>query len=267
MVATYENCLTLFVCSHGVSVEQANKIHGGVSPVIYFIRAEGVGHIKIGWTEGTEAVARLRDLQVGSPVPLTCLKTIPGGRELEQELHRRFAAAHVHGEWFRPVPDLLKFIEVVDEQPSIVGHDVRFVTVKVMTISGKQVTQAMFRQLPERSIIDWDRGWELGMLMTMDACLVQGAVPWGRVTHGLDGVESFHLVWQRGQELCRCVIAKRPDESFLRTWFDEGYSPGSRDFKAVRLSEWDRDMFKVSVSMWREAFERFAALDHLFIGV
>lgn len=43
--------------------------------------------------------------------PLTVLALIrPGGRLLEQFLHRRFAVMREHGEWFSPAPELLGFI-------------------------------------------------------------------------------------------------------------------------------------------------------------
>jgi hypothetical protein len=76
--------------------------------MIYFVQADRVGLIKIGFAEDPES--RLRELQVGSPVRLRLLRAEEGGREREAALHRRFAHARSHGEWFFPVPDLLAYV-------------------------------------------------------------------------------------------------------------------------------------------------------------
>jgi Meiotically up-regulated gene 113 len=78
--------------------------------VIYFIQADQVGHVKIGFTEEADAQVRLRVLQVGSPVKLTLLGTMPGDMTVELELHRRSAAYRVHGEWFKPAMELMELI-------------------------------------------------------------------------------------------------------------------------------------------------------------
>lgn len=76
---------------------------------VYFIMDEG-GAIKIGHSIGNP-LARLNGLQTGNPRPLKLLVAIPGGREAEQELHQRFAGLRIRGEWFKPDPRLLGFIE------------------------------------------------------------------------------------------------------------------------------------------------------------
>lgn len=77
--------------------------------VVYFVRA-ATGHIKIGRSADPEL--RLRDLQLGSPVRLVLVGTIATSPEdTEARLHHRFSAAREHGEWFRPVPELLTFIQ------------------------------------------------------------------------------------------------------------------------------------------------------------
>lgn len=45
-------------------------------------------------------------MQIGSPVRLKLLAVCPGNGELEHELHTRFAASRVHGEWFDLTPEL-----------------------------------------------------------------------------------------------------------------------------------------------------------------
>lgn len=77
---------------------------------VYFIQAETHGLIKIGVGSPT---SRLQQIQGMSPVPLRLLGHIDlGGSKLEGRLHRLFADARSHGEWFHPVPDLLAYINV-----------------------------------------------------------------------------------------------------------------------------------------------------------
>ena len=72
---------------------------------IYIIRAGADGLVKIGLTQDPDK--RLRDLQSGSPAPLTILRLIEGGYETEAWLHRHFAARRQHGEWFTYSDEML----------------------------------------------------------------------------------------------------------------------------------------------------------------
>lgn len=69
----------------------------GVS-VVYFVGMRN-GTIKIGTT--VNLPDRLKKLQTGSASPLSLLAVVEGGQTLESEYHAKFAACHVHGEWFR----------------------------------------------------------------------------------------------------------------------------------------------------------------------
>lgn len=73
--------------------------------VTYFIRA-GTGPVKIGTT--TDLAKRLRIIQCSCPDVAVCMGYLDGNRE--RELHDRFAALRMRGEWFRPGPKLLAFI-------------------------------------------------------------------------------------------------------------------------------------------------------------
>lgn len=70
------------------------------------------------------------------------------------------------------------------------------VEVKTLTISGKQVTLAVFRQLREEPLIAED-----GTL---------NGLPWGTVNYHPDKCGSdaahVHVVWQKGAELLRCNV-------------------------------------------------------------
>jgi hypothetical protein len=76
--------------------------------VVYFVGGDQVGMVKIGRSFSAEG--RLQDLQIGSPVRLRIMATLPGGRHRERELHREFSAYHSHGEWFRLEGALREFI-------------------------------------------------------------------------------------------------------------------------------------------------------------
>lgn len=82
-------------------------------PVIYFVQRDNL--VKIGTTINLEK--RIKEIDRGSsaisgmPVtPVKLLACFPGGREKERQLHRRFAALHVDGEWFQLEGDLRRYI-------------------------------------------------------------------------------------------------------------------------------------------------------------
>jgi len=54
---------------------------------------------------------RIRNLQVASPDRLTLLATQEGGKEVELELHERFKADHIMGEWFKMSDGLRRYIK------------------------------------------------------------------------------------------------------------------------------------------------------------
>jgi hypothetical protein len=71
------------------------------------------------------------------------------------------------------------------------------VEIKTLTVSGKQVTLAVFRQLPEVQLVNPD-----GTL---------NGTPWGSVNYHPDncadyGGSHFHVVWQRGTYLMRSLV-------------------------------------------------------------
>jgi len=88
------------------------------------------------------------------------------------------------------------------------------VQIKALTVSGKQVTQSVFRQLLLADLIDYKTG-ELN------------GTPWGRVNYywgTCKDTDHLHVVWQLGEELRRaCVKKKRPvsiyDLEIEEDWF------------------------------------------------
>jgi hypothetical protein len=76
-------------------------------PMVYFI-ACGDDLIKIGHT--TNLPSRLRSLRTATPKELRVLLIIPGTRDDEQELHRKFAAYRAGREWFSRCDAITEFI-------------------------------------------------------------------------------------------------------------------------------------------------------------
>lgn len=77
--------------------------------VVYFIQAISGGPIKIGFTRNL--TTRLAALQNSHPERLIVVAAFPGGPAEEGELHHKFKAVRVNGEWYEPSSDLLAEIE------------------------------------------------------------------------------------------------------------------------------------------------------------
>ncbi len=79
-----------------------------MSTFVYFVRAAGVGPIKIGHSGAWER--RVRALQTSQAGRLDVVLVVLGSREVEQALHTQFAEHRLEGEWFTPAPELLRFM-------------------------------------------------------------------------------------------------------------------------------------------------------------
>lgn len=95
---------------------------------IYFFQIDTPDKfIKIGFA--TNVAIRLSNVRVSSPYPIEVLAVIPGSEIFEAEIHQKFAAQRVQGEWFRPTPEILAFIEtlkdtVLSAKKETLTHDV-----------------------------------------------------------------------------------------------------------------------------------------------
>lgn len=76
--------------------------------MIYFIQDTETLAIKIGFT--SDPTARIAALQTGNSSCLKILMVTPGERSDEADLHQRFAASRIAGEWFRPSTDLIQML-------------------------------------------------------------------------------------------------------------------------------------------------------------
>lgn len=77
-------------------------------PVVYFVRVADAPFVKIGYT--TDLEHRLYTIQTGHWRSVWLALVLPGGPELERELHARFAEDHYLGEWFKLSEDIERFI-------------------------------------------------------------------------------------------------------------------------------------------------------------
>lgn len=84
---------------------------GSISTFIYFIQAGEDGPIKIGRADNV--ARRLESLQTANHEQLRLLAAIRTTGIGEGWFHDRYRDAHIHGEWFRPVPKLLRMVRVL----------------------------------------------------------------------------------------------------------------------------------------------------------
>jgi hypothetical protein len=72
---------------------------------VYFVVGMTTGLVKVG--TANNPLARLRELQCGSPDRLVLVATAPGGPRAEVQYHQEFSADHVRGEWFELSPPIV----------------------------------------------------------------------------------------------------------------------------------------------------------------
>lgn len=80
--------------------------------LLYALQECPRGLIKIGIAVDPEK--RRGDLATGNPRPVVLIGSREFTRDVqvtEHDIRLRFASAVIHGEWFRPTPDFLRFVE------------------------------------------------------------------------------------------------------------------------------------------------------------
>jgi hypothetical protein len=75
---------------------------------VYFMQGAAGEPIKIGFSANLEQ--RLQNLRKQSGRKLRVIASLEGTLATEREIHERFAAHRLEGEWFAPVPELLHLI-------------------------------------------------------------------------------------------------------------------------------------------------------------
>lgn len=138
------------------------------------------------------------------------------------------------------------------------------VEVKTLTISGKQVTLAVFRQMEEASIIS-----------PLDAELA--GEPWGRVNYHpdkcADDKEHIHVVWEKDGELRRATVYEPSVAAhkhlraglYVEALIAEGLDQSDPRTKANADSS-NRILFGRSRNESRSSFARFIHHGVLFHG-
>lgn len=75
-----------------------DRINRNWKSVVYFIRDEFSGRVKIGFTKNL--AERLGMIQGGCPGKITLIGVVRGGKAVEAALHLAFAEYRTRGEWF-----------------------------------------------------------------------------------------------------------------------------------------------------------------------
>lgn len=83
----------------------------------YFVRARGIGDIKIGKTK--DIVGRMRQMFTFCSRGADLLACYPGNMAHETELHREFEQSRLCGEWFRASSELLDYLEMIGADLSV----------------------------------------------------------------------------------------------------------------------------------------------------
>lgn len=84
---------------------------------VYFLRGEGDGPVKIGFSDFENE--RRQSVQVGAASALSIVRTVAGGKTVEAWFHRHFKEHRIRGEWFEFVPEMM----TAEPPPSLVNAD------------------------------------------------------------------------------------------------------------------------------------------------
>jgi hypothetical protein len=116
---------------------------------VYFISARELDLVKIGYS--FNPIHRFQHLRTMCPVELTLEGAIPGGREKEAELHKRFKLARVRGEWFKLTPDLRREIKRSSRPEKFTPGAVRLWVKKLRDADSEIEQQAVPAEVVERA--------------------------------------------------------------------------------------------------------------------
>lgn len=117
-------------------------VHDGKAGIVYFIEAQGLACVKIGWSGSL--CERIASLRTCVPFELRLLGIMAGTTGTEGRIHAAFREFHIRNEWFAMVRAVREFI---DEQCVKVGQDwVSAVTKMEHEIAG--TTMAVDTEVP-----------------------------------------------------------------------------------------------------------------------
>lgn len=156
------------------------------------------------------------------------------------------------------------------------------IQVKIMTIGKRQVTLAVFRQLPQSNYLQL-RDNDYMDDQRMPPYLLQEGHEWGIVNYCPSDCitgEHIHLIWSDSMRLFRDAISKAPPIPSSLNWYlvDEGLGemqPQSNFRSEFVPEEWAteeqlseaRNRYYRLRDIWDEEYKRIQGLDQLFIAV
>lgn len=102
-----------WLASHAGEPEKVELLSDIKGELVYFLEMDHGDHpVKIGTTRSALDLSyRILSLQTACAYRLKFLGAIPGGRDVEAAMHRKFAHGRLKGEWFHPYQKLRKFLE------------------------------------------------------------------------------------------------------------------------------------------------------------
>ena len=112
--ATERSRTTALVDGYGRETNQGSTWRRPTS-FVFFVIAEGVGHIHIATT--CDVNRRYRELQAASPCRLEVIKAVAGGADKEATIHEEFADERLWGKWFRGSEALREFVRDLPAEP------------------------------------------------------------------------------------------------------------------------------------------------------
>lgn len=102
-----------------IGVAQARERQGVPNCRVYFIQESSSGAIKIGYTKSLGIRSRLDMIASCNPYDVKLIGSMFGGPLTEENVHYLFSHAHIKGEWFRPVPELIEYIARLPDMKKI----------------------------------------------------------------------------------------------------------------------------------------------------
>ncbi len=96
---------------------------------IYFIQEENNGLVKIGYSKNPKN--RKNSLQIDCSRKLEIIKIIEGDYKRENYIHHICSRFNVRGEWYRPHPELLDYIDKLEDEYSKESCKMRTVSFRV----------------------------------------------------------------------------------------------------------------------------------------
>lgn len=93
---------------------KSDKWDLGENQIIYFIQAGEDGAIKIGLT--SNILTRIISFRTHQEKALFIRRLVPGNLMREREIAQKFDHLRIRGEWFSPGPDLVEYINSLEDE-------------------------------------------------------------------------------------------------------------------------------------------------------